>query len=192
MRTFDQITGLPASFCSPQEASSAAEAQSNDYGSETLNAYEIGLHSQLSQSIRLYLAAFYYDYQDQQVFMNQSAITLGAPPLQLLSNVGECMIYGIEFDLNAQLTSALSTKFSIGYLPEANFASFVDASGVEIKDNRLPFTSKWNIAAQADYVVELSSGQLNFHIDADYQSEFYFDQNQNPFAIQEDYVIWNA
>jgi iron complex outermembrane receptor protein len=90
------------------------------------------------------------------------------------------------------LTPALSTKFSIGYLPEANLASFVDATGVEIKDNRLPFTSKWNIAAQADYVVELSSGQLNFHIDADFQSNFYFDQNQNPNAIHKDYLIWHA
>jgi len=126
------------------------------------------------------------------VFMNQSAITPGAPPLQLLSNVGESSIYGMEFDLNAQLTPALSTKFSIGYLPEANLASFVDAAGVEIKDNRLPFTSKWNVAAQADYVVELGSGQLNFHIDADYQSKFYFDQNQSLFAIQKGYVLWNA
>jgi iron complex outermembrane receptor protein len=172
--------------------SSAAEAQNNDYGAETINAYEIGLHSQLSQSIRLYSAAFYYDYQDQQVFMNQSAITPGAPPLQLLSNVGESLIYGAEFDLSAQLTPALVTKFSIGYLPEANLKSFVDASGVEIKDNRLPFTSKWNIAAQANYLVELNSSQLNFHIDADYQSEFYFDQNQNPFANQQSYIIWNT
>jgi iron complex outermembrane receptor protein len=172
--------------------SSSAEAQNNDYGAETLNAYEVGLHSQLSRSIRLYSAAFYYDYQDQQVFMNQSAITPGAPPLQLLTNVGESTIYGLEFDLNAQINTAFSTQLSVGYLPEANLDSFVDAAGVEIKDNRLPFTSKWNIAAQADYVVELSSGQLNFHLDADYQSEFYFDQNQNPFAMQQDYILWNA
>jgi iron complex outermembrane receptor protein len=172
--------------------SSAAEAQSNDYGAETLNAYEVGLHSQLSPSVRLYSAAFYYDYQDQQVFMNQSAITPGAPPLQLLSNVGESTIYGFEFDLSAQINTAFSTQLSVGYLPEANLASFVDAAGVEIEDNRLPFTSRWNIAAQADYVVELSSGRLNFHLDADYQSEFYFDQNQSPFAMQEDYILWNT
>lgn len=172
--------------------SSAVEAQSNDYGAETLNAYEIGLHSQLNQSIRLYSAAFYYDYQDQQVFMNQSAITPGAPPIQLLSNVGESTIYGVEFDLHAQLNPAFSTQLSVGYLPEANLASFVDAAGVEIKNNRLPFTSKWNIAAQANYVVELTSGQLNLHLDADYQSEFYFDQNQSPYAYQNGYILWNA
>jgi iron complex outermembrane receptor protein len=171
---------------------SDAEAQNNDYGAEKLNAYEVGLHSQLSDTVRLYSAAFYYDYQDQQVFMNQSAITPGAPPLQILSNVGESTIYGVEFDLNAQVTSALSTKFSIGYLPEASLASFVDPAGIEIRDNRLPFTSKWNIAAQADYVVKLNSGQLNFHIDADYQSAFYFDQNQNLFTMQDGYILWNA
>ncbi len=172
--------------------SSALEAQNNYYGAETLNAYEIGLHSQLNRSIRLYSSAFYYDYQDQQVFMNQSANTPGAPPLQLLSNVGESTIYGMEFDLNAQINDAFSTQLSLGYLPEATLALFVDAFGAEIKDNRLPFTSEWNIAAQADYVVELSSGQLNFHVDADYQSKFYFDQNQNPLAIQKGYVLWNA
>jgi iron complex outermembrane receptor protein len=68
----------------------------------------------------------------------------------------------------------------------------VDAAGVEIKDNRLPSTSKWNIAAQVNYVVELNSSQLNFHIDANYQSEFYFDQNLNLFAIQQGYIIWNS
>jgi iron complex outermembrane receptor protein len=172
--------------------SSAEEAQNNDYGAETLNAYEVGLHSQLSKAVRLYSAAFYYDYQDQQVFMNQSAITPGAPPLQLLSNVGESSIYGLELDLSAQISSALSTQLSIGYLPEANLASFVDAAGVEVTDNRLPFTSKWNIAAQADYVIAMSKGQLHLHLNADYQSKFYFDQNQSDFAAQDSYVLWNA
>jgi iron complex outermembrane receptor protein len=67
-----------------------------------------------------------------------------------------------------------------------------DTAGVEIKDDRLSFTSKWNIAAQADYVVAFSSGQLKVHIDADYQSEFYFDQNQNPFTIQKGYILWHT
>jgi len=74
--------------------------------------------------------------------MNQSAITPSAPPLQLLSNVGESTIYGAELDLNAQVTAALATKSSIGYLPKAKLATFVDTAGVQIKDNRLPFTPK--------------------------------------------------
>jgi iron complex outermembrane receptor protein len=173
-------------------AFSEAEAQNNDYGAETINAYEIGLHSQITPSVRLYSAAFYYDYQDQQVFMNQSAITPGAPPLQLLSNVGESTIYGMEFDLNAQITAAFSTQLSVGYLPKANLASFVDPTGIEVVDNRLPFTSKWDIGMQANYTISSDVGQLNIHIDTDYQSKFYFDQNQNPYAQQDDFMLWNA
>lgn len=171
---------------------SQEEAINNDYGSETLNAYEVGLHSQLSSAIRLYSAAFYYDYQDQQVFMNQSAITPGAPPLQLISNVGESTVYGLEFELDAAVTSAFTTNISIGYIPEANLASFVDAAGNEIKDNRLPFTSKWNVAAQAEYVIDLGDSQISLQLDGDYQSAFYFDQNQSAYAKQDSYVLLNA
>ena len=38
---------------------SDAEAQNNNYDAEKLNAFEIGLHSQLSDSVKLYSAAFY-------------------------------------------------------------------------------------------------------------------------------------
>lgn len=172
--------------------SSAAEAENNDYGAETLNAYELGLHSQLTKNLRLYSAAFYYDYQSQQVFMNQSAITPGAPPLQLLSNVGKSNIYGAEVDLYAQISAELSSKLSVGYLPKANLKSFVDGLGNEIRNNRLPFTPKWNVNAQFDYVTDFQGGQLVLHLDADYQSEFYFDQNQNDFAKQDAYLIANA
>ena len=88
------------------------------------------------------------------------------------------------------MTPALSTQLSIGYLSKATSASFDDAGGEEIKNNRLPFTSKCNITAQADHVVKLSSGQFNLQVNADYQSEFYFDQN--PFAKQYDYILCNA
>lgn len=172
--------------------SSAAEAENNDYGAETLNAYEIGFHSQLAPWLKVYSAAFYYDYQDQQVFMNQSAITPGAPPLQLLSNVGQSSIYGAELDIDAQLSSSLSTKLSLGILPKANLASFIDQAGNEIKNNRLPFTSKLNINAQTNYVIEYDSALITLHLDADYQSKFYFDQNQNPLSAQDGYLLINT
>ncbi len=171
---------------------SQEEAINNDYGPETLNAYEIGLHSQLAPNIRLYNAAFYYDYQNQQVFMNQSAVTPGAPPLQLITNVGESTIYGAEIDLDAQITSALATRVSVGYVPEAKLAFFVDAQGNEVNDNRLPFTSKWNISAHTNYVIPLANSQLNLQINADYQSRFYFDQNQSEYAQQDGYVLVNG
>ncbi len=173
-------------------AFSEAEAINNDFGAETLDAFEIGLHSQLSKAVKLYSAAFYYAYQDQQVFMNQAAVDPGLPPLQLLTNVGESKLFGAELDLSAQLTSSLSSRVSVGYLPKANLSSFIDQSGVEIRDNRLPFSSKWNISSYIDYSVKLAEGQLNFHLNADYQSKFFFDQNQSLFAQQKSYVLINT
>ncbi|MFT4940256.1 MAG: iron complex outermembrane receptor protein [Paraglaciecola sp.] len=172
--------------------SSEIEAQRNDYGAETLNAYEIGMRARINNRLNLYSAVFYYDYKDQQVFMNQSAIEPGAPPLQLLSNVGKSEIFGAELELQAQINASFSSKFSLGYLPEANLESFVDQAGNLISDNRLPFTSKWNIAGQFEYIIELQSSRLLLQLDFDYQSEFYFDQNQSDYARQDGYTLLNA
>ena len=171
---------------------SATAAENNDYGAETLNAYEIGLVSHQLTNSRIQSSVFYYDYQNQQVFMNQAAIEPDALPLQLLSNVGESNIYGAEIELSSQLSTALQTTLSIGFLPEAKLDAFFDAAGNEIKGNRLPFTSEWNVAASIDYSYDLSVGQLIFHLDVDYQSAFYFDQNQNDYAKQSAYALWNA
>lgn len=171
---------------------SAEAAEENDYGAETLNAYELGVTSTALQNTRIQAALFYYDYNDQQVFMNQESRVPGGLPLQLLSNVGESEIYGAELELSSQLTSALQAQFSIGYLPEANLDSFVNSVGEEITDNRLPFTSEWNIAAAIDYTLTVADGELRLHLDVDYQSDFYFDQNQNPYAQQDSFALWNA
>ena len=79
----------------------------------------------------------------------------GSPHLQLPSSVDEPTICGLEFNLNAQLISALATKFSIVYLPEVSLTPFVDKAGFKIKDNYLTFIFSWNIATQVDYVVQL-------------------------------------
>lgn len=170
----------------------AALAQRSEYGSETLDAYELGSRFNWDDAnARLNLTTFYYDYRDQQVFMNQQAIDPTAPPLQLLDNVGKSVIYGVEADLSWQLTPAFKATFSLGYLPEANLEQFVNEAGVEINDNRLPFTSKWNGSGLAEYVVSLSDAELVFQLNFDHQSEFYFDQNENPYTQQQSYTLYN-
>lgn len=172
---------------------SLEEAQRNDYGSETLDAFELGSRIHWDDNnAYLYLALFNYDYQDQQVFMNQAAVSPTAPPIQLLDNVGESNLYGAEAELKWQLTPNFNMQLGIGYLPEANLEAFVDAQGKTITDNRLPFTSKWNVNGFIEYVQPLSNAELLFQLNFDYQSEFYFDQNQNAYAKQQDYALFNA
>ncbi len=180
--------GYNGAFVFSQQA-----AQRSDFGPETLDAYEIGLRTNWdNNNAHLNLAMFYYDYQNQQVFMNQQAIDPTAPPVQLLDNVGESTIYGAEADLKWQLSTAFAMQFSLGYLPKANLAQFVDISGQQINNNRLPYTSKWNIANQMEYIVNFSDAELIYQVDLDHQSKFYFDQNQNPYTSQASYTLYNA
>ncbi|MBB1291982.1 TonB-dependent receptor [Pseudoalteromonas sp. SR41-4] len=173
--------------------SSPEQAELADYGKERLNAHEIGTKSWWpEQGVRFNWAAFYYDYNDQQVFMNQPSDSPQKPPVQLLENVGDSVIYGLEAELDYQATKALSMRFAMGYIPHAEFEEFVDPLGNSLTHNRLPFTSKWNVSAGVEYRLELAGNPLTTQLLVDYQSDYYFDQNQNPYAMQDGYSLVNG
>ncbi|WP_394190475.1 TonB-dependent receptor [Pseudoalteromonas atlantica] len=173
--------------------SSVEQAQLADYQKERLNAHEVGSKSWWpQQGIRFNWAAFYYDYNDQQVFMNQPSAFEQSPPVQLLENVADSVIYGVEAELDYWITDALNIKFAMGYIPHAEFEEYVDPLGNALTDNRLPFTSEWNLSAGVEYNADLASNPLKAQLIVDYQSEYYFDQNQNPYAMQDGYSIVNA
>ncbi|WP_158678240.1 TonB-dependent receptor domain-containing protein [Pseudoalteromonas sp. T1lg23B] len=142
------------------------------------------------QSLRFNAALFYYDYKDQQVFMNQPSKVPGAVPLQLLENVADSKIYGAEADMFYAPTEQLEIQFGVGYIPHAEFEEFVDPVGVSLTNNRLPFTSKWNINGELSYSYNIASGTLKTSLGFDYQSEYYFDQLQTDYAKQDGYVLW--
>lgn len=180
--------GYNGGFLSTPEQATLA-----DYGSETLNAHEVGAKfALLNQNLSVNVAGFYYDYKDQQVFMNQESTIPGAPPLQLLENVGNSTIYGSEVEVFYTPTNDLYLQFGLGYIPEANFDEFIDPTGKVLTDNRLPFTSEWNVSGLANYQVPMFGNQLVFELNFDYQSEFYFDQNESDYAMQGGYTLWNG
>ncbi|MEO1151541.1 MAG: TonB-dependent receptor [Pseudomonadota bacterium] len=91
---------------------------------ERLNAIEVGVKAELNNRIRLNLASFYYDYQDQQV---QSAIfdeATGAIVGRIV-NAPESTIYGAEGELLWQIADGLTLSQSLGY-KEGTFQRFTD------------------------------------------------------------------
>ncbi|WP_404340355.1 TonB-dependent receptor [Pseudoalteromonas mariniglutinosa] len=171
----------------PEQAELAA------YGKERLNAHEIGMKSWWrAQQLRFNWAAFYYDYNDQQVFMNQPSVSPQKPPVQLLENVADSTIYGLEAELDYQPTNELAVQLAVGYIPHAEFAEFVDPLGNSLTDNRLPFTSKWNVSAALSYELTVADNPLQSVLMFDYQSDYYFDQNMNPYAKQSGYSLVNG
>ena len=124
--------------------------------------------------------------------MNQASETLGAPPLQLLENVASSTIYGAEIENTWYITNNLDVSFNIGYLPHAEFDEYTDPLGVTLTNNRLPFTSEWNLSGQINYSVDFNNGYLLFSLGSDFQSEYYFDQNMSDYAKQDDILLWHA
>ncbi|WP_016954853.1 TonB-dependent receptor [Catenovulum agarivorans] len=164
------------------------EAERAEYGAEKLLAHEIGSKISLKEySSFIQASAFYYDYTDQQVFQNQPSAVEGAPPIQVLDNVGKSTIYGVDLDWYFKASEGLNTRLSIGYLPKAE-AEFEDAVTGETKRSRLPLASKWNVGGRLNYTFSDLSVMIGF----DHQSDFYFDQNENPYAEQKAFTLWNA
>jgi len=168
---------------------SPEQAVDSEYQAEKLNAYEVGSrHLFANNNGRLHLAAFYYDYQDQQVFVN---MTTGVAPYHVLKNAGDSTIYGMDAELKFSLTSALEIELNLGYLPKANIGSYQD-EGISVDDNRLPFTSKWNINGAILHQMSFLSGTLISELGFDFQSDFYFDQNENPYTEQKSFAVWHG
>ena len=168
---------------------SAEQALDSEYYPEKLNAYEIGSKLQFwEQQASLHVAAFYYDYESQQVFVNMSS---DIAPYHVLKNAGDSTIYGLETEFVYIPTSNIQMNLNVGYLPKANMGSYQDGE-ISVTDNRLPFSSKWNVSGYFLYESEIMNGTLTSQLSFDYQSDFYFDQNENPYTEQTSFTVFNG
>lgn len=163
-------------------------AANSEYRPEKLDAYEIGNRWLfLDRKARLNMSAFYYDYKDQQIFV----LLNDGSPFGVLRNAGDSTIYGLEGEFSYAPTNEWQFDLNVGYIPEAEIGEF-EFGEVVIEETRLPFTSRWNIGGRGRWETELGNGTLRAELGFDYQSRFYFDQNENPYTEQAGHTIWNG
>lgn len=170
-------------------ASSAEEAANSAYGPEYLDAYELGSRwrsatGQLSWN----MAAFYYDYRDQQTFVNFSS---GVAPYHVLKNAGDGRIFGLESEWQYQPAQALLMRLALGYIPTAKLGEYREGE-LFVADSRLPFTPELTLGAAVEYQQTLSRGSLLWQLGVDYQSAVYFDQYESAYTRQAGYSLWHA
>jgi outer membrane receptor protein involved in Fe transport len=134
---------------------------------EILDAYEVGLKSQLfDRRVRLNLAGFYYDYKNLQAakYVPNGALAV--------VNAAQARIYGVDVDSEFAVTSNLRLTASVSVL----HAEYVDFTGLPVNTfnpgggnissigdgsgNQLPFSAKFVSSLGADYTIPLSSGQF--------------------------------
>jgi iron complex outermembrane receptor protein len=170
-------------------STSPQQAADSSYAPERLTAWEMGGHYLMpQQQLSFDWAAFYYDYQDQQVFVNQ---TSGPAPYHVLKNAGESTIYGVEAEMSWRPAAALKLDLAVGHIPKAELGAN-QSDALFVADNRLPFTSEWMASGQLEYDLSAVVNNVLLQLGFVYQSEFYFDQYENPYIKQEGYTLWHG
>jgi iron complex outermembrane receptor protein len=167
------------------------------YLPEKLKAYEAGLKSQfLDRRVRLNVAAYYYDYTNVQV----SRFANGT---QTIANGAAAELYGLDVDLEAQVTPELRVSGGLA-LEHAKFTSFPSAAFAVIqpngsvlltsgsaKGNRLPLAQEVSGTLALDYRREFAAGAIDANVTANYNGDYFFEPD-NGVMKQGAYVMLNA
>ncbi len=160
---------------------------------EKVTAYEMGLKTQFAdRKVTLNMAAFYYDYRNQQ-FINVDPSTAA----QTLLNIPKSRIYGAEADLSVRASDALSFRAGLGLLSTKIINGTV--SGNDVAGNRLSNAPKLSFNAGIDLTVfDGSMGKLSLHPELAYQTDQYFEVlnvprlNQDGYALLSGHIDWES
>jgi len=166
------------------------------YDPETLDAYEVGLKSELfDRRMRLNTAAFYYRYKDLQL----AKVVAGA---LTITNAASAELYGVEADFEARLTSAFKLTGGVSLIhteylsyPSAQIISPNPAGGItavqgDVSGNRLQLAQKVSASVTATYSKEYAFGRIDLSATESYNGDYYFDPDN--FARQPSYHMVNA
>ncbi|MCL4716351.1 MAG: TonB-dependent receptor [Hyphomonadaceae bacterium] len=160
--------------------------QLEPYDNEQLDAYEIGFKGLFfDRALRLSTSAFYYDYQDQQVFA--LALRSGVTTL-ILNNAGSSTAYGGEVEASWRPTDNFDIQAGVSLL-HAEFDEFI-SEGQDYGGNRLPQAPELTFNASMSYAAPLPTGdEIVLNADTTYSSKIYFD-NSNAERLSQG-AVWN-
>lgn len=149
---------------------------------EQLDAVEVGLKTSLfDNQLRLNTAGFYYSYKNLQL----SKVTENGAALL---NAAKAEIYGVDIDLEAAPTDALTIRAGLEYL-HARYKKFRDAPYTfpsptggnttiagDASGNRLLRAPDLVLSLSTDYRIDLSGGsKVNLNVTYNYNDGFYWE-----------------
>lgn len=153
------------------------------YRPETLNSWEWGLKSTLAPGTTLNVAAFYYDYQDYQAFV-QVGFT------QVVRNL-PATVKGIEADFTARPAKGLTLQLS-GAFQDSEVKGVLLPDGVSLVNNKLPQAPEFSGSALMRYEFGLAGGTASIQGDAIFQSSMCFTVMCAPVEREKGYAVANA
>ncbi len=167
------------------------------YDPEVLDAYEVGLKSELfDRHLRMNLAAFYYDYSNIQVRYFPPSGQIG------VKNGAAAKIYGLELDATALLTNRFRITGGLTWL-DPHFGAFPNADSfvptgtggnaqikVDATGNQIPFASKFTATLGGQYRAPFLGGEVTADVNALYNDGFFTEVDDR--RRQGDYLLLNA
>ncbi len=150
---------------------------------ETLDAYEIGIKSNLGDNTTLNVGAFYYDYSDYQAFAQ-----IG--PVQSVINL-EAEAQGIEVELNSRPADGLTLQIGASYL-DTEVKDILLPDLATVVDHDLPQAPEFSGNALARYEFALAGGIASVQADVLYSGDFCFTVLCAPVEKEKSYTVANA
>lgn len=153
------------------------------YRPETLNDYEIGLKTKIGARTQLNIAAFYYDYQNYQAFVQVFAA-------QVVRNL-PATIKGIEADITTHPIHGLTLQAS-GALQDSAVKNVLLPDGVTVVTHNLPQAPGFAGNALARYEFALAGGTASVQGDLLYSGKSCFTVMCAPVEQEPAYHVENA
>lgn len=173
--------------------------QAVPFGPETLNAYEIGLKTDLfDRKLRVNVAAFMNDYKDM-IFTNTAPTVVNGVTVSPVNgtpvNAGDGKFEGFEVEASLRPIEGLTIDGNLSYLDfslKRLGASGATIAGITL-DSVAPYAVKWKAAGGIQYRADLGAlGSLSPRVDIAYQSSFYTNIDNNPGTLTPGYTIVNS
>ncbi len=169
------------------------EVSTFPFDEEILWAYEIGFKSQLTDSLQLNGAVYYYDFQDMQVTIRVDA---GAGVVQSARrNAGEAELYGAELELWWRPSEQLSFKAGLAAL-ESEIKEWDSVDPIEIAEfegNRLADAPKFtfNFSGRYEWPVGRDMN-MAATLDGHYSDEVFKEISNEPQFLAGSHFILNG
>ncbi len=148
------------------------------YEPETVDAYEVGLKADwLDRHLRTNIALYHTDYSNKQEETVQPSAPGAANPQEtVVQNAASARINGLEIEVIAQPSRALSFHGSFSYTDAKYKNFFNDVNGDLIPDDVSTLTlrraPKFQWSAGFDYTRDIGNGRLDFNSTLRFQSKY--------------------
>lgn len=160
------------------------------FAPEHLTAYEMGMKGRwLDGRLVLDAAAFYYDFEDLQVF---TVVLDDGRLVARIDNAAAAEVYGLDGQGVFRLTDRLTLSAGAVWLPKREFVRFVSERGDTFSGNDLARAPEWTTTAAIGWARPLRPGTLSARLEHSYRSGYFFTKENVPQYAQTAFGLVNA